>query len=262
MGYFPHLLLASLSLTLSGCVAEEVSMELVGVRKFDPVTCQVEFNKDEYVALGLMDLVVAQNYVANLEVRNRLEDNVALNNQTNSDGRVNTNNVTLQEVELSYRDVEGVGLELEPQRIVEIGQQLSSESDAKLAIGIELITPAMATALIENQELFFNDAGTALARRSVKVEVSLQVRGVTFDGGEVESNRLNFPLSICTGCLISFPPELLRDEGGQTVCQIRTSEGENEDLCAPILGRDGNAVPCDLCQLFAVNEQSRPLCQP
>ena len=113
----------------------------------------------------------------------------------------------------------------------------------------------------QNQELFFNDAGTALARRLIRIEVEIKVKGVTLDGTELESNPLRFPLDICTGCLISFPPESLTEVDGQAVCQVGDRESEG-DLCLATLGRDGNPVPCDLCQLFAGGEQSRALCQP
>ena len=161
------LLMTSLFL---GCTAEEVSLELVGVRQVESSSCAVDFNNQLYVALGLMDLVVAGNYVANVEVASNLSDNLATNNQSSLDGRVNTNNVTLTSVELRYLDSEGVGVELEPLRTIDVGLRLvSGGGGAPLAIGVELITPAMAEELISNQELFFNDAGTALARRLIRI---------------------------------------------------------------------------------------------
>ena len=83
---------------------------------------------------------------------------------------------------------------------------------------------------------------------SVRFTVKVRVLGELAGGVGVESSELTFPISVCSGCLVAFPPQAL-DTTGRCVAT------EAEDVVPCIIGQDV-AVDCRVCA------NTNPLCQP
>lgn len=83
---------------------------------------------------------------------------------------------------------------------------------------------------------------------TVRINAKVRVFGELAGGVGVESSELTFPITVCNGCLVAFPPDAL-DPTGRCV-------GTSLDALPPcIIGQD---VPVD-CRLCANTNSS---CQP
>jgi hypothetical protein len=87
----------------------------------------------------------------------------------------------------------------------------------------------------------------------------VKVIGKTLGGTAVESGEWRFPLTICYGCLIAFPPEANDSKLSRPNCQLAAGTGTT--VAAPCaLGQD-DAVDCRVCKL-SVRPQDIGLCEP
>ena len=87
----------------------------------------------------------------------------------------------------------------------------------------------------------------------------VKVIGKTLGGTAVESGEWRFPLTVCYGCLISFPPEASDPKLTRPNCELPAGTGTT--VAAPcILGQD-DAVDCRVCKL-SVPPQDIGFCQP
>jgi hypothetical protein len=112
-----------------------------------------------------------------------------------------------------------------------------------------------------------SDYGNALVRegalrrdRTVRRLTSVvKVVGKTLGGTAVESGEWRFPLTVCYGCLIGFPPEA--SDPNQTRPNCDRPAGTGTTVAAPcILGQD-DAVDCRICKL-SVPPQDSGFCEP
>jgi hypothetical protein len=90
--------------------------------------------------------------------------------------------------------------------------------------------------------------------------VMIKVFGSTLGGQDVESNEFQFPIDICKGCLVSFPPESVDKARevteGKKNCAASTGGSTGGGILLPcILGQD-QVVDCRLCQGAAVCDPS------
>jgi hypothetical protein len=87
----------------------------------------------------------------------------------------------------------------------------------------------------------------------------VKVVGKTLGGTPVESGEWRFPLTVCYGCLISFPPEANDTKLTRPNCLLPAGTGTT--VAAPCaLGQD-DAVDCRVCKL-SVRAQDVGLCEP
>ena len=87
----------------------------------------------------------------------------------------------------------------------------------------------------------------------------VKVIGKTLGGTAVESGEWRFPLTVCYGCLISFPPEASDPKLTRPNCDLPAGTGTT--VAAPcILGQD-DVVDCRVCKL-SVPPQDIGFCQP
>jgi hypothetical protein len=71
----------------------------------------------------------------------------------------------------------------------------------------------------------------------------IQVLGTTLGGQEIESAEFDYPITVCDGCLISYPAESLT-EG---ICTGGATESETQTVC--FLGQD-SPVDCSYCAAY------------
>lgn len=98
------------------------------------------------------------------------------------------------------------------------------------------------------------------ATRAVKRYTSVvKIIGKTLGGTAVESGEWRFPLAVCYGCLVSFPPDANDPKLTRPNCQLAAGTGTS--VAAPCaLGQD-DAVDCRVCKL-SVRPQDASLCEP
>ncbi|HMI86189.1 MAG TPA: hypothetical protein VK550_18975 [Polyangiaceae bacterium] len=104
-------------------------------------------------------------------------------------------------------------------------------------------------------------AGDLTQRSRVRRFTSIvKILGKTLGGTAVESGEWRFPLTVCYGCLVSFPPEASDSKAGrQPNCDL--AAGTGTAVAAPCaLGQD-DAVDCRVCKA-AIRQQDAWVCQP
>jgi hypothetical protein len=81
--------------------------------------------------------------------------------------------------------------------------------------------------------------------------------GATTAGVEVESNELTFPIQLCVGCTVNFPPDSIdkarqdRDQGKPNCTASSTGGGGSSAgsaIVAPCVVGQDQAIDCRLCQ--------------
>jgi hypothetical protein len=73
----------------------------------------------------------------------------------------------------------------------------------------------------------------------------IQVLGTTLGGQEIESAEFDYPITVCTGCLVSYPVDSLDPTDG--LCTGGGTESETETVC--FLGQD-SPVDCSYCAAY------------
>ena len=87
----------------------------------------------------------------------------------------------------------------------------------------------------------------------------VKVIGKTLGGTPVESGEWRYPLTVCYGCLVSFPPEASDPKLTRPNCDLPAGTGTT--VAAPcVLGQD-DGVDCRVCKL-SVRPQDIGFCQP
>jgi hypothetical protein len=81
-----------------------------------------------------------------------------------------------------------------------------------------------------------------LASAGQRLTVDVRVFGETLGGDEITSESLTFPIVVCDGCLVSFPPGSVDPNTG--LCVGSTGNESDELPCSP--GQD-EYVPCTTC---------------
>ena len=103
-------------------------------------------------------------------------------------------------------------------------------------------------------------AGDTANRNKVRRFTSVvKILGKTLGGASIESGEWRFPLTVCYGCLVSFPPEANDPKLTRPNCDLPAGTGTT--VAAPCaLGQD-DAIDCRVCKL-SVRPQDLGLCQP
>jgi hypothetical protein len=188
---------------------------------------------------GVLDVAFRQEYVAGLLVGNQLV-------QRGSNEKIRT--------ETSRFRVEGSEVRIETPD----GEVLRGAYTVPTA---GFVDPASGTTPgwgVVSSVLIDSMTGGVLAASGIGRVVSVvKVYGRTLGGQELESGEFRFPISVCYGCLVSFPPEA--NDPTQTPvpnCLASSSSGSSvESPC--LLGQDqpidcrvctSSGYPADVCQ--------------
>lgn len=251
-----NLITLMLAPLLMSCEAEELSINLVKVIPLDPFECDTkQTEKGAPVTSGAFDLVLGSTYSLNLAAANALVNIVAAKEFDPKDGRVNTNNINLTRLSVEYIDADGVDLGLDPVVDIPLTGQLTTDMVEALVIpDVVVFTSQMTEILRENSTL----KGTGLSgpvpvRGSFTVILQLTLFGETVDQRKVQSNKINFPVEICTGCRVR----------GSCDDELPLTEDELEQLaqCPNGIGKDAVFASCQLCKELALPELAQ-LCEP
>ena len=186
---------------------------------------------------GTMDVALASEYGVSLLVANHL---VARGDENRL--RTETSRVHLYASEVEVQDASGNVLSSFSVPIAGFADPSRGDSPGFGVAGTILI-----------------DAGTAQAARGAlqgtggtqNLIARVVVLGRTLGGTEVETPPFDYPVTLCYGCLVAFPPEADDPASPGFDCDA-AAEVQTEGLCRP--GQD-EAVPCSLCR-------GNPACEP
>jgi hypothetical protein len=182
------LTVSSLILTPS-CAKNDSSMFVVGAIDIGATTCLAKADTtDALLAGGTLDTAFTQSYTAFLLVGNQLTQQ-----GSREQLRTETSRVSLRGAEVTLTDVGGGEIAGGHYSTVGTGFVDASVGDAP-SYG------AMAVSVIPDG---------LLARIKVPPVVLAKIRvfGNTLGGTSVTSSELDFPITICEGCLVRYPAE-------------------------------------------------------
>lgn len=136
------------------------------------------------------------DYLLGLWIRNDL---VANDDTETSVGRINTNRVQVQQIEVEFIDRERWGFLPE---VMSVGMPFVVDSEAEVGWPTGLIPAEAARLMIEHPESPIAQRGSYYASLPVRIRVV----GKLLDGTAVKSNDFQLNLRVCNECL-SFCPE-------------------------------------------------------
>jgi hypothetical protein len=104
-------------------------------------------------------------------------------------------------------------------------------------------------------------AGFSMSSGGIRVTSYVRFFGHTLGGESVESNEFGFPVDVCSGCLIAFPPSEENLQLPTPNCALSNSSMMTATSVPCIMGQD-YAIDCALCQsapACRVNENGTPV---
>lgn len=193
---------------------------------------------------GTLDLAFGVGYQADFLVGSQL---VARGDRLRA--RAETDRVELQGAEVRIEDASGN--EVRGFRSVPSSGSIDPGTDVTPSFGLMNVT-------LLDTNFIFPYAGVIQATGPKTFLTYSRAYGTTTGGTFVESGEFLFPINVCWGCLITFPPDA-NDPGGasQPNCD-NTMATSSTTTCSP--GQD-SLVDCRVCQT-TVPAANRALCEP
>jgi hypothetical protein len=221
---------AAVGISSQGCADNESGLYVQAVLKLDAPQCVAKADASSTVLLGgVMDLAFTESYFAALLVGNQLT-----RRGSRDQVRTETSRITLRGAEVDVLNdsqqliksfsVPGTGF-VDPGGGDEPGYGVMS---------VQLLYPGLGLT-----------AGT-------RVTTEVRVFGDTLGGDEITSASLTFPITVCNGCLVSYPLEADDPASAGYLCTVGDSASSIDAPCR--YGQD-DPVDCRLCA------GTMPICQ-
>jgi hypothetical protein len=232
-------LLAFGALLGPGCAENRSSLFVKGVLKFPTDSCEVTADASAVVILrGALDIAFTTEYPASLLVGNQM---VRRGNAATL--RTETSRVIFESADVRVTDAAGneLGAFTAPAN-GSVDPSTGTEPGFGF-VNVILVDSGSSTAAVGGA-----DGGS---RTPVEVIASVIARGRTLGGEEVATGEVAFPVDVCRGCLVVFPPEADDPTTTERDCSITADASSTP--CRP--GVD-SAVDCRSC--WGLN----PVCDP
>lgn len=217
----------------SGCADNDSSIFISGVARVQPPTCTVRPNANTVMQLGgVLDISIASTYTAALIVGNQMAQRGDKSNLRSETSRVN-----LRGAEVRLENADGSVIQEFTVPGTGFATINQSQQPGYGVIGITVI-PGSVAAGLSGEVPPFGGSKTVVA--------NIRVFGDTLGGHELTSSELTYPVQVCNGCTIDYPPEAISEDGE---CIITgQSLGSNSTSC--YLGQDGT-TDCRRCRSFS-----------
>lgn len=232
------LLLGAAGSTVTACEDNESILFIVGVLAVDRTDCTARAEQDALLMSGgTLDLLLRPSYRAALLVGSHLTQRGSRDQL-----RTETARLSLQGATVTLTNFAGALLPINPNPYSTLGTGFVHPGN-----GVE---PGYGP-------IFVDLVPPGLSIPDQTIVAKIRVFGTTLGGFELESNEYTFPITICRGCLISYPVSSADTTQGSQAnyrCRQVSAAGEETELSACFPGQDAE-VPCDYCSAF------NPACQ-
>jgi len=213
-----------------GCADNESSLFIRHVQVPDEASCITEPDPEgTFFTSGFIDAAFRSEYSASLLIGNQV-----VGRGDTDQLRTETSKIKIYEYDVRILNADGAVLDGGEYTAPTAGfiDQKEGETESYGLAGAILVDANTAGAL-----------GSAAGGSGFTQEVVSEVivRGRTLGGNELESGPFTFPISVCFGCALFFPPGV---NDGLNACGGE-GEGEIETTCRP--GQD-SLVDCRLCR--------------
>lgn len=196
---------------------------------------------------GVLDVAIGSQYEAALLVGNQLVDRGSRNDLKTETSRIRLEGSEVYVTDSSGRQIAG------PYTVPGTGF-IDPASGANASYGVlhSVLVDSVAVAKLKS-ELSAQPRGTVR-----RVTAHVRVFGRTLGGQEVDSGEWAFPLEVCYGCLVSYPPEA-NNQTLQPQPNCMNPATDQSSLPEPCnLGQD-EPVDCRVCHKYA---SSSGVCEP
>lgn len=233
----------ALGLGASGCADNESSLFVEGVLDISSSDCVARPDASAtFLSIGVLDLSLADGYVAAVQVGNQVTQ------QGNRDKlRTETSRIHLEGATGSVFTVDGQELDFE----------VIGTGFVHPAAGTDPGLAAMFVNIVTSEQIqTLRDAGPDAWGTMV---VRFRVYGTTLGGKEIESGEYDFPISVCDGCLIQYPPAANSAPSGMPYeCGLAAEDAEEVNVC--YFGQDQrlNCTECAAVELICQFPSENP----
>ena len=211
----------------AGCADNESGMFVRGVLVLQQPECSVKADPTSPHRLGgVLDISLRDTYQAVLLVGNQL-----VPRGDHDKIRTETSRVTIKGAEVTLLTDTGSVIQefsVPSSGFVDPG---TSDDPGYGAADVTLIPAGLV-------------AGAA-AGGAILLVAEVRVFGDTLGGDEITSAPYNFNITVCDGCLISYPPDASLQQGANYICGSAVDQGSAPDAPCRI-GQD-EAVDCRVC---------------
>jgi hypothetical protein len=236
---------ASAGLLGMACAKNESSIYVHDVKQLQPGTCTS--TPDELApswSQGVLDVALAKEYYALLLVGNQLVQRGADPTQL----RTETSKVELYSTDVQVLDENG--------NVYSYADATGTHTSEFSSPGSGFIDPSLGgISLFGLIGATLIDYGTAQdlvaytsqpTRPERALVASLIVHGRTLGGNELTTAAFTFPIRVCYGCLVTFPPEAV-DPSKKPAVNCQNTQATTAGVTACLIGQDV-AVPCTACR--------------
>jgi hypothetical protein len=220
----------TLALT-SSCADNNSSLFVIGVIDINRTSCEAKADTtDAFLAAGTMDLAFTNTYTASVLVGNQLTQR-----GSREQLRTETSRISLRGAEVRLTTLDG--RELGNYSTVGTGFVDASAGDVPsyASMSVNVIPPALGN----------NEA----VRNARVVLAKIRVFGDSLGNASITSSELDFPINICTGCLVRYPAEAADPTvvgGADYKCSTATTTTQTTAAAPCLQGQDA-PFACTFC---------------
>lgn len=225
------------------CADNNSSLFIVGVLDLGLTSCIGKpDNTGPFQSGGILDTAFASGYTALVLVGNQLTQQ-----GSREQLRTETSRVALRGAEVQLTTLDGRSL------------SVAGANGTFSTVGTGFVDPAAGTTP-SYATMAVNLIPPGLTGLPPQVLAKIRVFGDTLGGTSVTSSELDFPIMVCSGCLVSYDtPDMTQAAGAPFMCATTTASSTQTTAATPcILGQD-QLFSCTLCS--AADPVCRDPCQ-
>jgi hypothetical protein len=224
-------LMLGAGLLTPSCADNNSSLFIVGVLDISQSSCIAKpDNTGPFQSNGVLDLAFASGYTAFVLVGNQLTEQ-----GSREQLRTETSRVTLRGAEVQLTTLDGKAL------------PIAGAENTFSTVGTGFVDPAAGDAP-SYAAMAVNLIPPGLKGLPAQVLAKIRVFGDTLGGTSITSSELDFPITVCNGCLINYDtPDTTLAANSPFMCATTTASTTQTTVARPCVFGQDQSFSCTLC---------------
>ncbi len=211
------------ALASSSCVDNDSSLFIYGVMNINSSQCLAKADSSAtLIPEGTMDRHFAEGYQAAIMVGSHLTERGSREKL-----RTETSRLSITGAHMTLYGTAGAVIEFDTPATGLVNPASGTDPGVNAVFARLVRTEDMAN---------LGPDGQMIAR--------IKILGTTLGGQDIESAEFDYPITLCTGCLVTYPADALDPDGK---CLLSTDTQQNATVC--FIGQD-SYFPCTYCASF------------